>query len=75
MTRATKTKKPKTRKPKYEALLKMPPLTAEEYEGLRASIAVSGVLVPILVDCDGPKRRIIDGKRFNDSAGPHGGGD
>lgn len=61
MTRATKTKKPKTRKPKYEPLLKLPPLSHEELEGLRASIAVSGVLVPILVDSDGPKRRIIDG--------------
>lgn len=61
MTRASKTKKPKTRKPKYEPLLKLPPLSAEEYEGLRASIAVSGVLVPILVDCDGPRRRVIDG--------------
>lgn len=61
MTRATKTKKPKTRKPKYEPLLKLPPLSHEEFEGLRASIAVSGVLVPILVDSDGPRRRIIDG--------------
>lgn len=60
MARA-KTKKPKTRKPKYEPLLKLPPLSPEEYEGLRSSIAVSGVLVPILVDSDGPKRRIVDG--------------
>ncbi len=33
MIRATKIKKSKTRKPKYEALLKMPPLSHEEYEG------------------------------------------
>ena len=29
--------------------------------GLRANIAVNGVLVPILVDSDGRKRGIIDG--------------
>jgi len=55
--RTTKTK----RKTKYRPLLELPPLTPEEYEGLRASISVNGVLTPILVDSDGPVRRIIDG--------------
>ena len=49
------------KKPRYEPLLELPPLSKEEYEGLYQSIAVNGVLVPILVDCDGPRRRIIDG--------------
>jgi hypothetical protein len=49
------------RKPRYEALLTLPPLSREEYEGLYQSIAVNGVLNAILVDCDGPRRRIIDG--------------
>jgi ParB-like chromosome segregation protein Spo0J len=43
------------------ALVKLPPLPPDQYEALRQNIAVNGVLVPILVDSDGPKRRIIDG--------------
>jgi hypothetical protein len=50
-----------TSRPQYESVLDLPPLTPEQYEGLRDSIAVQGVLVPILVDGDGPVRRIIDG--------------
>jgi DNA modification methylase len=36
-------------------------LSYEEFTALRDSIAVNGVLVPIIVDSDGPKRKIIDG--------------
>ncbi len=54
--------KAKTRKkPKYEPVLKLPPLSHEELTALRDNIAVNGVLVPILVDGDEPVRRIIDG--------------
>jgi DNA modification methylase len=56
-----KSTKAKPRKPVYEPVLKLPPLSYEEYAALRDNIAVNGVLVPILVDSDGPKRRIIDG--------------
>lgn len=55
---------PKTRiasKVKYEPVLKLPPLSYEEFTALRDNIAVNGVLVPILVDSDGPRRKIIDG--------------
>jgi hypothetical protein len=58
----TKTKPKRTRRPRYKPLLDLPPLTPDEYTGLHQSIAVNGVLVPILVDSDGPRRRIIDGK-------------
>ena len=52
---ATRTiKRPKP----YLPIVQLPPLSEEQYEGLRASIAVSGVKVPILVD---EKKRIIDG--------------
>lgn len=56
-----KTKPKRKTTPRYKPLIDLPPLTAEEYEGLRTSIAVNGVLNPILVDSDGPLRRIIDG--------------
>lgn len=55
---------PKTKsikKVKYEPVLKLPPLSYEEFIALRDNIAVNGVLVPIIVDSDGPKRQIIDG--------------
>ncbi len=42
----------------YQSIVQLPPLTNEQYEGLRASIAVSGVKVPILID---EKKQIIDG--------------
>ena len=66
---------PKTKptKVRYQpVLLKSLPLPPEQYEGLRANIAVNGVLVPILVDSDGPKRGIIDGnhrKKIADELG------
>ncbi len=53
----------------YQPILQLPPLSDEEYQGLRASIAVNGVKVPILVD---EEKRIIDGsyrKRFADEFG------
>ena len=55
---------PKTKtasKVKYEPVLQLPPLSYEEFTALRDNIAVNGVLVPILVDSDGPRRKIIDG--------------
>jgi hypothetical protein len=51
----------KTRKPVYEPVLKLPALPYEQFLALRDHIAVNGVLVPILVDGDGPRRKIIDG--------------
>jgi hypothetical protein len=55
----TKTKKPP--KVRYKAVIELPPLPPENYAALKANIAVNGVLVPILVDSDGPVRKIIDG--------------
>jgi len=49
------------KKIKYEPVLKLPPLSYEEFTALRDNIAVNGVLVPILVDSNGPRRKIIDG--------------
>jgi len=62
---------PKTKiKPKkYAPVLQLPPLSTEESDGLKASIAVHGVIVPILLTEDG---RIIDGdnrKRIADELG------
>lgn len=56
----TKTRKT-TKKPSYETVLKLPALSYEEFTALRDSIAVNGVLVPIIVDSVGSKRKIIDG--------------
>lgn len=56
----TTTKKP-ARKVRYEPIRKLPPLPYEQFMALRDNIAVHGVLVPILVDCDGTRRKIIDG--------------
>src|SRR5206468_2039339 len=49
------------KRPRYEPVLELPPLPPEQFEALRDNIAIHGVLVPILVDGDGPVRRIIDG--------------
>lgn len=49
------------KKPTYKPVLDLPPLSTEEREALRANIALNGVLVPILVDGDGPVRGVIDG--------------
>lgn len=54
----------RTRSRRYQPVLDLPPLSTDEEAGLRASIALHGVLVPILLTEDG---RIIDGnnrKRF-----------
>lgn len=45
----------------YEPVLLLPSLCPEDFTALRDNIAVNGVLVPIVVDSDGPMRRIIDG--------------
>lgn len=61
--------KTRTRRNSYQPVLHLPPLTSEEEAGLRASIALHGVLVPILLAEDG---RIIDGnnrKRIADELG------
>lgn len=44
---------------RYTAVLNLPPLAPDQLAGLQDNIA--GVLVPILVDSDGPRRKIIDG--------------
>lgn len=54
-----------SQKKSYMPVLNLPPLSAEEYEGLRASIALHGVLVPILLTGDG---RIIDGNNRKEIA-------
>ncbi|MEN6367815.1 MAG: hypothetical protein ABFC88_13475 [Thermoguttaceae bacterium] len=53
--------KTKSAKTKYKPVLVLPPLPPDQYEALRQNISVNGVLVPILVDGDGPCRKIIDG--------------
>ena len=66
---------PKTktgRKPKYRSVLQLPPLPPDQFEALRQNIGINGVLVPILVDGDGPVRGIIDGnyrKKIADELG------
>ena len=57
---ATKAKS-RPKKIAYEPVLKLPPLRYEDFVALRDNISVNGVLVPILVDSDGPRRKIIDG--------------
>jgi len=52
------TSRKKPRKPRYEPVLKLPPLPYEQFLALRDNIAVNGVLVPILID---ERNRIIDG--------------
>src|SRR3954447_17884722 len=62
----------KAESPRYEPVLELPPLPPEQYSALRDNIALNGVLVPILVDGDGPVRLIIDGdhrKRIADELG------
>src|ERR1051325_4552998 len=56
-----KTVKKSTKKPGYEPVLKLPPLPYDQFLALRDNIAVNGVVVPIIVDSDGPRRKIIDG--------------
>jgi hypothetical protein len=68
--RGSRARKAKT--PRYEPVLQLPPLPPEQYEALRANIAIHGVLVPILVDGAGPLPGIIDGnhrKRIADELG------
>ena len=59
-------------KPTYRAVLRLPPLPDDQYEGLRNNIAVNGVLVPILTGGGSPVRLVIDGnqrKRLADGFG------
>jgi DNA modification methylase len=69
----TKVSRPlKTKAPRYRPILDLPPLPPEQYEALRDNIALNGVVVPILVDGDGPVRGVIDGnhrKRIADELG------
>jgi len=50
-----------SRKPAYKTLVQLPPLSPEDREGLRSSIAANGVIVPIIVWPKGKVRHIIDG--------------
>ncbi|MDA9856582.1 DNA modification methylase [Rubripirellula sp.] len=53
------TTKTKRRKPKpYQQIVQLPPLPDDQLEGLRNSIGVAGVKVPIIVD---ENKQIIDG--------------
>jgi len=68
MLRTTRT----ARKPRYTSVLTLPPLPPDQFAALRDNIAVTGVLVPILVDSEGSRREIIDGnyrKRIADELG------
>jgi hypothetical protein len=56
------------KKIKYEPVLRLPPLSHDEYIALHDNIAVHGVLVPILVDSDGSLRHIIDGNHRKEIA-------
>jgi 16S rRNA G966 N2-methylase RsmD len=61
--------KTRTKPKKYQPVLDLPPLSAEEHDGLKASIDLHGVLVPIMLAEDG---RVIDGsnrKRIADGLG------
>jgi ParB-like chromosome segregation protein Spo0J len=55
------TTKKSAQKVRYEPVRKLPPLPYDQFMALKDNIAVNGVLVPILVDSDGPRRKIIDG--------------
>src|SRR5947209_19443239 len=72
MATAPRRETQRTKRPRYEPVLDLPPLPPEHYAALRDHIALNGVLVPILVDGAGPVRRIIDGnirKRIADELG------
>jgi ParB-like chromosome segregation protein Spo0J len=56
-TTTTKT----ARKVRYQPVLNLPKLPYDQFMALRDNIALHGVLVPILVDGDGSRRKIIDG--------------
>jgi len=51
----------KTRKLRYKLVLDLPPLDKEELEGLRNSIAIEGVLVPIVIVEVANTKWILDG--------------
>jgi ParB-like chromosome segregation protein Spo0J len=58
---AIKSGSKKAKKTVYQPVLKLPPLGYDQFVALKDNIALNGVLVPIIVDSDGPKRKIIDG--------------
>ena len=60
-SRTQETRPSRAKKPRYEAVIDLPPLPYDEFLALKQSIAVNGVVVPILVAGGGPVRRIIDG--------------
>ena len=49
------------RKPSYKPLVQLPPLSADDLEGLRLSIAASGVIAPIIIWPKGRTKYIVDG--------------
>jgi len=51
----------KAPKPTYQPVLKLPALPYDDFVALRDNIGVNGVLVPIMVDSRGPRKKIIDG--------------
>jgi len=51
----------KVRKSVYKRLVHLPPLSLSDLEGLRMSIAASGVFVPIIVWPKGKVRYVVDG--------------
>ena len=53
--------KTRTRKPVYKPLVELPPLPADDLEGLRMSIAANGVFVPIIIWPKGKGRYVVDG--------------
>jgi ParB-like chromosome segregation protein Spo0J len=56
----------------YKPVLHLPRLPEDQLQGLRASIAVHGVLVPILTDGGSPRRQIIDGYHRKEIANEFG---
>ncbi len=73
MTRTKRLPKtPPVKTPSYTSVVTQPALPLEQYVALRDNIAANGVLVPILVDSDGPRRKIIDGNYRKAIAGELG---
>ena len=51
----------RSRKPIYRPLVELPPISPDDLDGLRMSIAANGVLVPIIVWPQGRVTYVIDG--------------
>lgn len=67
-----RTKRTAVKKPVYYPILELPALPPDQLEALSANIAVNGVIIPILVDSDGPRRGIIDGNYRKQISLEHG---